>query len=308
MNRGRIYIIVCSVLLAANIIWAGSSSVAKWGLSGMDPLIIAFWRLLVAASIFTIYCFIRRGGFKFTRTELLRTSFAGFADAIYHWFWIVGLSYSYAVDASLLYVVEPIGGIFLAAIILREKLHRSAVAGLILVIIGVTVLSHEPSVVGAAPSTRAVGNIIMIAAMLCECMFSILLKPIAAKQPLSQIMAIAMWSAALLLLIPIALRGGVIMPHTLKDVAAIGYLSVFASVIGYALWIFAMRYLPLSIMTFSQFTNPILGPLVAWFFLGERIGADCIIGGTFLIGGMVFAVGGYCRIAKGKPAMEIAPV
>ena len=101
-------------------------------------------------------------------------------------------------------------------------------------------------------------------------------------------------------------------PAGVGGIAAIAYLSVICTVVGYTLWVEVMKHVPVGVMLFTVFVQPVVGPFIAAAALGEPIDGRILTGGAFLIGGMLVSVVGHLRAAKklanaaSDPAVEMA--
>jgi len=79
--------------------------------------------------------------------------------------------------------------------------------------------------------------------------------------------------------VPIAL----LMPHTpvhwtWRGIAAVGYLIVFGSLIGYSAYIYALEHLPLSAVTLYNYVNPVVAVVLGYLVFGERFGLVEMVG------------------------------
>lgn len=126
-----------ALLIGMNLFWAGSYVVVKLGLESMDPLALIFWRLLLALVVLCVWIAIKGQSIRLKRNEIARILLAGIMLGISNLLWVSGIDLSHASDASLLYSFEPIWGIILASIFLKEKLRYTAIAGFVIVILGV---------------------------------------------------------------------------------------------------------------------------------------------------------------------------
>ena len=291
--------ILLSILVVINLLWAGSYTVSKFGMNTMDPLVLVYLRILFSFLIMAGWVAIKRYSIKLGRRDLIRICAAGFMTGLSQYLIVKGISLSYATDASLLYVFEPIGGIILAGLILKEKLRWSTGIALFLVLIGLGRLANfDSAAFGFGKHGVGLGNLLIVIGLLCESLFSILLKPIAHKRPAPLVMAIAFFTAVLLLSFPMAGRIDRLTALNMNDILVLIYLVVICSVIGYTLWVKTMGKLPVSLMYFSLFVQPIAGPFIAAATIGEKIDERVIAGGMFLVAGMLIAVLGYLGLFR----------
>ncbi|MFA4874081.1 MAG: DMT family transporter [bacterium] len=286
---------VCiGLLVAMNLFWAGSYAVVKIGLDSMDPLALVFWRVLIAFVVMAGWIAWRRPSLRIDLRDGLRIAGAGLLLAVSNILWVTGIDYSHATDASLLYVFEPIWGIILASIFLREKLRPMAIAGLAIVIVGLLRLSDfDFAKFGWSSGKIGFGNALVVIGLLAESFFSIILKPIAQRRSAIVVTAGVLLVTATVLAVPMAIRGSFEVPTNAQALLPIAYLSLICTVAGYTLWVAIMRHMPVGVMLFTIFIQPIAGPFIAAAALGESIDSRVLSGGALLIAGMAVAVGGH---------------
>jgi drug/metabolite transporter (DMT)-like permease len=66
-----------------------------------------------------------------------------------------------------------------------------------------------------------------------------------------------------------------------KGFAAIGYLLVFGSIVGYGSYIYALAKLPASLVSMYAYINPVIAVFLGWLILGERL--DWMVAAATLI-------------------------
>ncbi len=219
---------------------------------------------------------------------------------------VSGVQMSRAGNASLLYAFEPILGIVLAVLILKEKARPSYFVAMVLAAAGLIVLSGPKS--GFFSDAVSLGNLLVVAGISCEVFLSIVLKPISGKVSSLQVMTLSLFFATALLALPMAMQTGKVELSLSRDIFIIGYLSLLCTAVGYTLWVKVMSKLPVSIMYFTLFVQPVTGPFIAWVFLGERPTAKFLIAAIFLICGMGVAIFAFLN-PKGRllPQAENKP-
>jgi drug/metabolite transporter (DMT)-like permease len=306
-----------ALLIPMNLFWAGSYAVIKYGLGSLDPLVLVFWRLLFGITLLGIWILIRRKriSLDLNRNDLLRIMFAGLCLALSNILFIIGIERSHATDASLLYVFEPVWGIILASLILREKMLPSTVAGLVTVIVGLAALSgfDVASPLGSSGCSAGIGNVLMVFGLLGESLFTIILKPVAEKKDAAVIFTGVLLVALLVLSVPISMMGNLTFPTTGQAIFAISYLSLICTAVGYTLWVAMMKCIPVNIMLFTVFIQPVTGMLIAAATLDETIDERLLLGGSLLLAGMAIALSGHLRrgrvgtSAREQIAASVAP-
>lgn len=289
------FLIPILFLAFMNVIWAGSYTAMKFGASLLSPLEIAFLRLSVSFFIMLIWFFACSSWQKVDKRDLKRIILAGFFVAVGQWLTITGVHLSKASNASLLFAFEPIMGILLATIILKEKTRPSYYVAMFLALVGLFVLSNPSKL---DPPELGIGNLLVVAGILCEVLFSIILKPTSRRVPAMQVTLIWLAVATVTIFFPFSTRISEIKFSGAGDFFVIGYLSILCTVSGYWLWVKFMEKIPVSIMYFTIFLQPISGPVIAWIFLKETPSQRLLFAAVFLLAGLATAVSGFLRAVR----------
>ena len=92
------------------------------------------------------------------------------------------------------------------------------------------------------------------------------------------------------------------------QIASAVYLGVFPTVLGYVAWNWALSRTPASTVSSLLYLQPLLAGLIAWWWLGQTLGALAIVGGTLAIGGVVLTIRGASRPAPERSRATAACV
>ncbi len=76
---------------------------------------------------------------------------------------------------------------------------------------------------------------------------------------------------------------------SLVDLLALAFLVLLVTIVGYALWFYALGEAGAAAVAPLQFLQPILGVVVAVFLLGETISLNALVSGTLIISGVWLA-------------------
>jgi drug/metabolite transporter (DMT)-like permease len=73
----------------------------------------------------------------------------------------------------------------------------------------------------------------------------------------------------------------------LEGLAALAYLAIFGSIIGYGSFIYALAKLPAAKVSMYAYVNPIIAVLLGWLILGEQLDWRVIVAAVFIFLGVV---------------------
>lgn len=84
--------------------------------------------------------------------------------------------------------------------------------------------------------------------------------------------AVQQLAAGITFLVPAVLTHQFSVQWSLRGVLALGYLVLFGSIIGYSSYIYALKKLPVSVVTIHTYINPVVAVLLGWLFYREPFG------------------------------------
>jgi drug/metabolite transporter (DMT)-like permease len=85
-----------------------------------------------------------------------------------------------------------------------------------------------------------------------------------------------------------------------RSVAAVAYLVVFGSIVGYSAYIMALERLPVSVVSIYNYVNPVIAVFLGWVFFREHIGLQEITAMLIIFFGVAL-VKRYSRRLSPKP-------
>lgn len=281
--------------LTAAMAIAGSSVVVAKVIAADFPVFLANeLRFLVASLVLVPIYYARNGGFRrFSRREglvLFAQAFTGvflFNVCLFY-----GVRLTSAAEAGIITSTTPAVVGLVAVVVLRERLTRTAAAGIGLAVVGV--LAIEVLGGGASAdrgSNPLLGNLLVLGATVGEALFTILGRAVSdGVSPLAITTVVSVLGCVMFL--PFAaydlasLDPASVRPTTL---AAIGYYGLVVTVLAFVLWFRGVSEVPAR--TAGAFTGvlPVSAVVLSYLLLGERfrlshpIGIACVLSGILLV-------------------------
>lgn len=202
---------------------------------------------------------------------------------------LVGQAMTAAGHGAFLFAITPLFIFLLARIHLKERTTLRRLTGIVMGIVGVGVIMW--SGLQTAGQAYLIGDSIIFVAVIAWAYYSILGKDLVRKYGPLRITAYALSSGAALYF-PFGLYRAVVFDYSAVTYAAwlsIAYLAVGLSVIVYLIWYWLLKFMDASRAAVFQNIQPVVASIVAYFFLGEQIGAAFVIGGLIVIAGVVLS-------------------
>jgi drug/metabolite transporter (DMT)-like permease len=282
------------VLLTLTMAVGSANLVAGRGVVGeVPPLTLSFWRWFTAVMVvlpFGIRPLIAQRQL-FLRHWRLLLFISAVGIAAFNSFLYLGLQTTTALNGSLILAAIPVCTVAIAWIVFREHIGWPIALGMIAALLGVgtIILQGRPALLLDLAFNR--GDILVLAAVLCWAVYSILLGRLPPGVPPMALMLVTAflgWA----MLIPFYvwdLAAGRHMVVTPAALVAIAYVGIFASVIGYAAFAKGVALLGANIASQFTYLNPLFGGAWAILLLGEELRTYHIAGGLLIFLGIYLA-------------------
>ena len=293
------------LLLLAAIIWGSTWAAGRflsYGTDGnssatLEPATSAWLRYVFAVLVFFIWYLANRsrGVFRFIPPDAeswrLSIWLGIFGTMCYQLFFMHGMSWTAAGDASLIVSLNPVFTVLLAAPMLDQKITGRMSLGLIIGITGVLV------VVGWSPNSdipfnhRLIGDLMILMAALSWATTTNLTKILLSRKSDVSPLEIVVWYSFIgwVLLTPwmfFEIWSSGIPTPSYSEWATVAYLGVISTVLAYVLFAKGIEVIGPTAASSYVFLVPVFGVIGGWALLGENIGASMIVGFIVIVVGV----------------------
>jgi drug/metabolite transporter (DMT)-like permease len=272
--------------LAAASIWGGMYVVSKVVLEVIPPFALLSIRLVMGAMALGGVIYFRKNKPTITKEFFWKSALVGFVGyGISLGFQFVGTKLSTASNGSLVTSATPAFVLLFAPFLLSERTTPRGIIALIVSTLGVIAVI-DPRTAELSP-TLFWGNMSLLAAALTWAAYSVLVRKVSKSGDL-------LTSSAIMLLggLPSSLLFGIwevqtqgVGEITLGIVLGLLFLGIVSTAIAMFLWNYAFAELPAAVASLTFFAQPVVGTLLGWFFLSEKITP------LFLAGGVLIGIG-----------------
>ncbi len=207
---------------------------------------------------------------------------------------VLGVSKTTVAHSSLLTALAPIFVLLGAAAARHERLSALKLFGMALAAAGVVVLQLGYAK-GGTSSFLGDGLVVVSGAMFAA--FSIFGKSAAAEFGIITVNTFAFAGAGLLVL-PYTvweMHRVDVQGVSLKAWLSVLYMSLFPSIVGYLIYVYALRRLPASRVASVSYLQPIFATLLAMAVLGEHPGNSFLAGAALVLSGVWIAQTSYSQ-------------
>ena len=279
------------------LFWAGNAIVGRAARDVVPPVALSFWRWSLAFLILLPFAWrhLKRDG------PILRR----------HWRWVAvlgtlgigafntllytGLTSTTALNALLIQAAQPGLILLAAALLMHDKVTRRQVAGVALAAVGVVTIVARGDFGALAALQLNRGDAIVALAVLLWSLYSVLLRHKPQVHPLSFLAAtMGVGVAAILPFYLAELASGARIVAGPDSLLAIGYVSVFPSLIAYMFFNRGVELIGAA--STGQYLNvmPIFGAALAVLLLGEAL-RGYHVAGIVLVGAGILLAGRGAR-------------
>lgn len=277
-------------LIIANIIWGATSPIIKYSLENIPPFSLAFLRFLIASLI--LYPFVHS---KINYPDLKNKwlwAYSLFGITLNISFFFAALERTSAINATIIASTGPVMILIGSAIFLKERFKLNVIFGVVLALIGVTIIIFQP-VLEQEFNGAMFGNLLMLLATL-----GAVIATIAGRKFLTEKNALGatFWACFIgcSTFLPFMLwefwqNPGWIVNLDSRGFIGIIYGAVFSSTIAYAAYNWALAKLPAFKTSVFTYIDPIVAVLIAIPLLGEKLTMPFIIGSVLVFLGILIA-------------------
>ena len=278
-----------SLLIMANVLWAGSYVAAKFALLDLSVNMMNALRMIIAALVLLPLLIVRRKDLRFTRRDFFHLALLALIGFVINKILeYSGLALTTASDVALLIASESIFTAILSWIFLHERFRPATGLALLLGLFGVYLIIERsliPNLPAGGGAWRIVGDLLVVLALTFEAFFTVRGKALLVKHSPLLVTAAAIVGSTVFW-IPMA--GYELVAHGWHPVhwqAWLGliWLALMSTSIAYLAWFKGLERIEGSRAATTLFIQPLLGATLAILLLGDQILPTTIIGGILIL-------------------------
>lgn len=271
---------------------------------GTPSLVIAalrltFATLLIAPIALTKYIDEIK---RFTRADILLGAFSGLFLALHFLTWVTSLEYTSVASSVVFVSTGPLWVALLSPMLLKEHLAKTAVIGLVISILGGTIVGISDAcvwngwlscpVLRDAMQGRAIwGNFLALLGAWTVSGYLIIGRKFRTTRSVSLLPYIFMvyGMGAIILIIILLFSGTSPFGYATNSYGWIFLLAALPQLIGHSAFNWALKYMPAALVAVTTLGEPIGSAILAFFILHETPSFAVIVGGVFILSGIYLA-------------------
>ena len=308
MNEQRSRLILPFAILGAILAVSTASILIRFAQQNAPSLVIAAFRLTFASLILAPLALTRHRAElrSLTRRELSLGLLSGFFLALHFATWISSLEYTTVASSVVLVSTSPLWVALLAPLVLRERLTRAVLVGMLLALTGGVVIALSdacvwqnglacPSLAEFVRGNAFFGNSLALAGAWTVAGYLLIGRSLRAKMSLVPYIFVVYSMAAVVLIVIMFAAGETPLGYPPLTYLWMLLLALVPQLIGHSTYNWALRYMPAALVAVTTLGEPIGSTILAYFILREAP--------TWIkIGGAVMILAGIYIASRGKSA------
>jgi len=278
------------ILIATFIIWGTQHPVLKILSDKIDPFLFNFLRYSIAG--LALAPFILKNKISVEKRDLTRILFLGFFGiALFGILNFVGVKLSTATNNAILLNSWPLLAVFLAPLLIGEKITKKVVVATLIGFAGVVLIITQGKGIGIDNLLKSeffLGNILILLSGLCLALYSIFSKRFIKKYGSLNITfyAIVAASITLLFLSILGQKLFLINQISLNSAFLILWVALPTTALTYVIWFKSIDKIGLVKTNSFFFLIPASGILASTIFLNEKITYFTVLGTLLILSGI----------------------
>jgi probable blue pigment (indigoidine) exporter len=271
-------------LILAAACWGFGTVISKRAVAEIPPLTLLTIQLGASLVLLAVLMRVRGLPFRDRTASPVLGRLGVLNPGVAYALSLLGLVTITASLSVLLWALEPLLILVLAAWLLRERVTLSLVILSLLAVAGMLLVIHEPDSTGSP-----IGVLLTVAGVACCAVYTVITRRwLPSADSTAQVVVVQQAHAlafAFLLVSVVWFLGGAVQP---QGVSPTGWLSAIGSGVVYyslAYWFYlsALRTVPASSAAASFYLIPVFGVTGGFVFLGERLGASQWLGAAIVL-------------------------
>jgi drug/metabolite transporter (DMT)-like permease len=281
---------VYGLMTLAALFWAGAFVGGKIAVKEFPPFSLTFFRFLIATSVlFPIMVKLEPNSWRLKRGDIPVVLLLGLTGMLgYHVLFFLSLQHTTAINTSLISATSPVITTLLACFVAAEPLGLKRIAAVSMAFFGVLLTISDGNLNLLSDIALKAGDFLMIAASLCKATYIV-----ASRRFSRNLSPIVLTTYSFLVCLiasaPLVMAEDFLscLPNTTwSGWAAVVYMALFASCIGYLTQQFAIKSIGASKTTAFENLVPVFAIVLSSSILGEKVSLLKVVSAGVIIAGV----------------------
>jgi drug/metabolite transporter (DMT)-like permease len=251
---------------------------------GMEPLALAFLRVLIVSSALGLVLFLfKRSYFQIQRRHLVYFVLMGILGVgLHQLLWVTSVSLNGAGVATVLVYVQPTIVALISIRFLGEKLDRNKAIALILTLLGIILVSQAYNVNDL--DVNGLGILVGVGTGFTWAAYALFGRYTSLRYPAWTSLLYAFFFGTLFLLpLQLLVRDPLSLGTNWGGWAVLFFLSLGPTLGGFGLYTVGLSQVPASIVTLLGTLEPVFTIVIAYFLFGEQLDPAQMLGAALIL-------------------------
>jgi len=279
-------------MVVVSLFWGANFAANKYGVTVMPPFAFAAIRFAMASVLLWLVVVALRPGRPISRGAFWRLAGLGvIGNTLYQVFFMQGLVYTSAINASLIMAALPAVVAVLGRVLGVERTTRWTWLGIAVATAGVALVIAAEGLRFTGQTTT--GDLLVLGAVFCWALFTVGVRWVGRGEDPVRVTALTVVSGTPGLILVALPSLGQVSPTSLSVAAwaTILYSGICAIVIAYLIWSYAVQGIGGSRVAVYNCVTPVVAVIAAWILLGERPVPSQGFGALLVIAGVLISQG-----------------
>jgi drug/metabolite transporter (DMT)-like permease len=280
-------------LLIVAAIWGLGWVAGRVAARDIPPFTAGWTRYILAVGCFLVFLKVTKQWVLPNKKQWKLIVAIGFLSTfLYQAFFMYGMKWTAAGDASLMITFNPLFTAILAVPFLGEKFDKRLGSGLLLAVTGVAVLAWYSPNVDIPVNERLLGDALIGLSALSWACTTILMKKAMTGEDAMSPLHLTVWSsvAGLVIQTPAAIweysQVGFPTNASIEAWSWLAFLAIFSTVLSYVWFADGIKKIGASKTSFYVYLVPIFGIFSGWLLLDEKLGISLAVSFILIAGGV----------------------
>jgi len=294
------------LLSLTSFFWSLNWVIGRAIVGHVTPLTLTFIRWLVAVGVMMPFAWPEiRAHWPVVRRNWKVIAWLGFwGTGLHNAFAYVGLQYTTATNGVILNSAIPVLIILLGWLVYRETITRLQMLGVMVSLAGILAIITRGDPGALLQLRLNKGDLIVLVGMVFWAAYTVFLRMKPAELPGLAMLACC-GCVGVMLLFPLMafemLFLGGHVEFNPATVAAMLYVGIFPSFVGYVFWNRAVAQVGSTVAGIFVHLMPAFGALLAWLFLDERLQLFHVAGIALILAGIALTTHGHRVVPEPGP-------
>jgi len=243
------------------------------------------WTILLMSPVTFANREIRQELFHVSIRNLLLSCFSGIFLAVHFTLWFESLHHTSVASSTTIVCTEVIWVSLGYAIFLKGHMSIRSVLAISVTLAGSALIAFADSSSGGA---HLYGDLLALLAAVAVAVYVLIGRVVRETLSTTVYTYIVYSSCAAVLLLFCLLQGSSLTGYGISGVIVGLLLAVFSTILGHSIFSWCLKYFSPSFVSASKLCEPVVAAVLAGFLFGEAPAVLQIIGGSMIIGGVLY--------------------